>query len=210
MISARLLVFVLSVCALAAAPGAGASFAQTPSEGLTADARLGWEKYEARQFVDATKLLKKAVKKNSADHVSWYYLGLSLLPQNKPKDAAKAFENSIKLRPNFASAHAGLAYALMNRNKLLEAEREARASLAIDDKMVDAHYILGVVQLRTGWREKALESGETAIKLKPDFAPAYLLKSRALVSFFDDAVIAPLQEPAEVRRGALHAGWRRT
>lgn len=48
--------------------------------------------------------LQKAVKKNATDDEAWYFFGLALIYQSKKaKDAAKAFETVIKLRPKFAA-----------------------------------------------------------------------------------------------------------
>jgi len=48
-----------------------------------------------------------------------------------------------------------------------------------------AHYTLGVVEFRTGSKNKALEHANQAIHQSPGFAEAYLLKVEALVSFHD-------------------------
>jgi cytochrome c-type biogenesis protein CcmH/NrfG len=76
--------------------------------------------------------LRRAVKENKTDDEAWYYLGLVLLAQRiRMQDATKAFETAIKLRPQFAAAHSGLAYALFLRNKSPEAFREAKRTQAL-------------------------------------------------------------------------------
>jgi tetratricopeptide (TPR) repeat protein len=157
--------------------------------------------YKQGKFADAAKVFRTAVEKNKSDAEGWYYLGLALMQQPKEiKNASKAFETGLKLRPNFAAAHAGLSYALLLRNKSSEAIREAKVALSIDASTVDAHYVIGVVRLRAGAKEEALQKAETIIKLNPQGAAAYLLKSQALTSFFGDAMVLNKQESSEVRR----------
>lgn len=160
----------------------------------------GIELYRQVKFAEAASLLRKAVKKNKADEQAWYYLGLSLLYQPKElKNASKAFETALKVRPNFAAAHAGLSYSLFLRNKLPEAIREAQAALSINPNIADAHYIIGVARLRAGSQEDALEHAEAAIRLNPQFAPGYLLKSQALVTFLGEVPFRKEDESAEAR-----------
>lgn len=161
----------------------------------------GVELYKQGKFQEAAKIFRTVVEKNSSDDEGWYHLGLALLQQPKEiKNASKAFETTIKLRPKFAAAHAGLGYALLVRNKSSEAIREANVALSIDPSNVDAHYVIGVVRLRAGGKEAALQEAETIIKLHPQHAAAYLLKSQALTSFLGDAMILAKQESSEVRQ----------
>jgi Flp pilus assembly protein TadD len=139
---------------------------------------------QQKKYKEALDSLKLAVKKDSSDPQTWYYLGTALLQNPKTfKDATKAFETGLKLSPNSAVLRAGLAYSLLIRNKEHDAAKEANQALAIDPNQSEAHYILGVVSLRSGKREEALQHAEAAIRLQPQAAPPYLLKSQALVSF---------------------------
>jgi len=144
-------------------------------------------------------VLKQAVSQDKNDADAWYYLGLALLEDPKArKEASRAFETATKLRPNFAAAHAGFAYLLLLRNKETEAAHEARAALALDPKIPNAHYILGVTQLKTS-KAQALENAEAEIKLQPEFGAAYLLKSLALVLFSGDVMLSEEDESSESR-----------
>lgn len=150
----------------------------------------GIDLYRKARFIEAGQVLKKAVDKNKADEQSWYYLGLALLQNPKEiKNASKAFETSIKLRPDFAAAHAGLSYAFVARGKFPEALREAQATIRIDPGIANAHYIIGVVQLNAGAIEEALTAARTALRLNPNLAAAYLLQSEALMETYSKQVV---------------------
>lgn len=157
------------------------TLAQATSGSATELRDNGIQLYRARNFVESTKVLKQAVAKNKSDEQSWYYLALALTTQPKElKNAAKAFEAAIKLRPNFAAAYAGLSYVLLRRNKFSEALREAQRALKIEPGIANAHYVVGVVRLSELAFDDALASANEAIRLNPGLAAAYLLKSESL------------------------------
>jgi tetratricopeptide (TPR) repeat protein len=177
--------------------------AQTPTvtPAPTEERQRGMELYRQQKFADSAKLLEKFLKQNRSDAEAWHYLGLALLHEPKRiKDASKAFETALKLQPSFVRARAGLSYSLLLRYKLADANREAQAALSLDRDLVDAHFVIGVVNLRTDAREEALARAETTIKLDPQYAPGYLLKSQALVSFAGDVLVEDEKESREARR----------
>jgi TonB family protein len=180
-----LLVLALLLPQTAASTSATVAVVQTPPKTNAALRNRGIELYRQHQYFEAAKVLLSAVKEDKSDNEAWYYLGLSLVPQpKKAKDAAKAFETAIKLRPKFAAAHSALAYVLLWRNKSSEAFREAQTALSIDPSLPEAHYIIGVVHINLSDPERALSEANEAIKLNREFASAYLLKSQALVSVY--------------------------
>src|SRR5207248_7338325 len=149
----------------------------------SADRERGIQLYNQQQYRNAAEILVKAVKENKADYDAWYYLGLSQAQTKDLKDATKSFETAIKIQPNSAAAHSGLAFVLLLRNKLTPAFAEARLTLSLDSAIADAHYVVGLVQLRMGHETDALAEAETTLKLNRDFAAAYLLKSQVLAKF---------------------------
>src|SRR5262250_1561822 len=102
----------------------------------------------ASQYSEAEKILKTTVTDTETDAESWYYLGVIYLQRKDFKKAAGAFETSIKIRPGLAESHNGLAYALLRRGKLVEAQAEAEKALTINPKSVDANYTMGVIHPR--------------------------------------------------------------
>ncbi len=174
--------------------------AQTITAAETEEHKLGVKLYREGKFEDASKLLRKAVKTNKADLEAWYYFGLALIAQKDIKEASKAFETALTLRPNYAGAHVGLSYTFLLRNKLKDAVRQAETALNLDPNMADSYYVIGVVRLRAGAREEAVKNADAAIKLNPNLAAAYLLKSQALASFFGDVLVLNEKELSEDRK----------
>ena len=179
--------------------------AQVPATPVanTEERQRGIDLYRQDKFAEAAKLLQKFLKKNRSDDEAWYYLGLALVRQPKElKEASKAFETSLKLRPNFALAHAGLAYSLLLREKINDALRKAEDAIRIDPNVLDAHYVRGVALLRMGKREEALGEANKAIELDPQVASPYLLKSQGLVT---SVLVPPVSTPdGRAMRTALY------
>jgi len=198
LIARRLTPLFIGFCIVCAS--AVSAFTQNGPADSSALRLRGVELYHQKKYSEAAEVLKQAVTKDKTDADAWYYLGLALITDPKSwKESSKAFETALKLRPNFAAAHTGLAYALMLRNKTDAAAREARAALEIDSAISDAYYVLGVTRLRAGAREDALKNAEAAIKLQPNVGAAYLLKSQALVSFLGDVLVGEVEDSADDR-----------
>lgn len=173
---------------------------QQPTSSQSEERERGIQLYKQNHSSEAVEALRKAVKKNKGDYEAWHFLGLALIQRKELKEATRSFETALKLQPRFAASHTALAYTLLLRNKASDAIRESQTALSIDQGIPEAHYIIGIARLRTGARQEALDQAETVIKLRPQFAPAYLLKSQALVSFLGNALLASENEPAEARK----------
>jgi TonB family protein len=176
------------VCLLLLASTAWSLHSQTVNGGSHEERDLGQKLYQEGRYSEALTVLKKAVKHNKADADAWYYLGLTHLRQKDFKAATKSFETLLNLKPESASAHAGLAYSYLLRNKLNDSLRESERAIAIDDNSAEAHFVLGVTKLHLGARDEAFREAEKVIKLNHKFAEAYLLKSQALVQFRRDVL----------------------
>jgi TonB family protein len=196
--------FFLALVLLQASTAGAATtaFAQTTAASVAnaEERQHGIELYRQGKFPEASNLLLKAVKKNKADAEAWYYLGLTLLHQPKElKNASKAFETALNLRPNYGPAYAGLAYSFLLRQKTNDALRKAQQAISIDPNIPDAHYVSGVALLRMGNREDALREANTAIDLDPHAASPYLLKSQALLTSESIPPLPPQDDGRAIR-----------
>jgi len=131
--------------------------------------------------------LRAAVKQDKADAFAWYYLGLALVRTDDLRNARKAFEAAVRLKPDLGFAHTGLAFTLMTAGKDTEAAREASRAIELNAVDAEAHYILGVTEMRLWRNREAQAEAELAISQKPKFAPAYLLKCQVLLALEGEA-----------------------
>lgn len=161
--------------------------------------------YQARQYDKAVSVLKRVTKQNSQDGDAWYYLGLSYLGAGKEKEAVKALEKAVANKPTDADARASLAYVYLLRNDD-KAVTLATEALRLSPKNTDAHYVLGVRSIRDGFYSAAYERAKKVVEIDANHAPAYLLKSQALVSSFSIqswTVIRPRSSRTEMLQEAV-------
>jgi TonB family protein len=157
--------------------------AQTIPTETFKEREAGIASYRSGNLKQAIKSLREATKKNKNDESAFYYLGLALSDSLEMKEASKAFEQTIRLKPDFGPAHTGLAYTLLFTSKARDAESQARYALSVDRTDAQANYIVGIILHRRLQCREALEHAELALTTDPKFAPAYLLKSQALLCF---------------------------
>ena len=148
------------------------------------DHQRGIQLYKDGNTKAAIDVLTSVVKRDKSDADAWYFLGLALTRDNQISKGRKAFETATTLAPNFGPAHTGLAYTLMLNGRDDDAEREAARAIELNEQDHEAHYITGVVRLHQRRLEEAQNRVETAIRLKPSFAMAYLLKSEIYVALY--------------------------
>jgi adenylate cyclase len=97
-------------------------------------------------------------------------------------EAQSFFRRSIELDPNFAPAHAGLAYAIYlsfvlgfrtDRASVLgEARIAAEKAVTLDGDDALAHVMMGRVHMMLGEHDAAISAYETALALNPNLASA--------------------------------------
>ena len=136
--------------------------------------------------------------------------------------AIEYFNQAIKIDPNYGAAYAGLAdcYNMLVVYGRLEpkegfpkAKEAAMKALEIDESSAEAHSSMAFIKFRWDWDRSATEREfQTAIKLKPAYAPAHQWYSSYLVAVerFDEA-IAEAKRTEELEPlsfvASSHLGW---
>ncbi|MEE9210789.1 MAG: tetratricopeptide repeat protein [Kiloniellales bacterium] len=113
--------------------------------------------------------------------------GLERLRRYNPEDnrlSRDYFERALALDPNFARAHADLAFShsmdLLSgwtaspEESLLLAKKHGDLALELDPNLREVHFAMGSVYLRERRFEEAIESSLRAIKIDPNYADAYV------------------------------------
>lgn len=155
--------------------------AQTAPVASNAEHQRGIELFRKPDYKAAARHFEALVKKNKADDLSSYYLGLSLARQGKLNEASKALENALKVNPDFAVARSALSYIYLLRQKTPQALQEAERALTVAPTLAEAHYVVGIVRLRSEFPQQALDSANEAIKFAPELAGPHLLRSLAVL-----------------------------
>src|SRR5687768_9182365 len=136
--------------------------------------------------------------------------------------AIEFFNKAIEIDPNYGAAYAGLADCynmlvvygrLQPKEGFPKAKEAAAKALEIDESSAEAHSSMAFIKFRWDWDRSATEREfQTAIKLKPAYAPAHQWYSSYLVAVerFDEA-IAEAKRTEELEPlsfvASSHLGW---
>ena len=162
----------LTILALALFVGSAGAYGQTAPPDTFREREAGIASYRSGDLKQAIKSLREATKKNKNDEIAFYYLGLALSGTQDMKEARKAFEQTIRLKPDFGPAHTALAYTLLFTSRSRDAESQARYALSLDRTDQQANYIVGILLHRRLQCREALEHAELALATDAKFAPA--------------------------------------
>jgi DNA-binding winged helix-turn-helix (wHTH) protein/TolB-like protein/Tfp pilus assembly protein PilF len=138
------------------------------------------------------------------------------------QQAIEFFNQAIAIDPNYGEAYAGLADCynmlvvygrLKPKEGFPKAKEAATRALEIDENSAEAHSSMAFIKFRWDWDRTATERGfQTAIRLKPAYAPAHQWYSSYLVAVerFDEA-IAEAKRTEELEPlsfvASSHLGW---
>lgn len=138
------------------------------------------------------------------------------------QEAIEFFNQAIAIDPNYGAAYAGLADCynmlvvygrLQPKEGFPKAKEAAEKALEIDESSAEAHSSMAFIKFRWDWDRAATEREfQTAIRLKPAYAPAHQWYSSYLVAVerFDEA-IAEAKRTEELEPlsfvASSHLGW---
>jgi tetratricopeptide (TPR) repeat protein len=108
-------------------------------------------------------------------------LGMALSDMNRWDDAIAAYQQAAALDPDDASIQVNLAFARDDPGGIAEAEAQCRRLIATLPSSPEAHNALGLTLQKQNRLEESLASYLKAIALRPDFVPAVINASLALL-----------------------------
>jgi tetratricopeptide (TPR) repeat protein len=162
-----------------------------------------------REFSAAADHFSRAIDLagDPADRARYYYLrGRIYRQQDSPLEAAKDFEQAIKLRPNYEEAYLelGMTRADLGNDAGALPAFEKAVSLAPED--AGARYQLGTAYLRAGQPQAAAEHLRAAARMQPDDRDTLYALVRALRASGRTEEAEPLMQrlAEEAQRQALH------
>lgn len=114
-----------------------------------------------------------------------YELGLTYHRAGQLSAAIQAYQNAIRLNPEFDAAYINLGLALIQQNQFAAAAAAFQQALALPDRPEDpasihaiAHYNLAVILERQGDSTAALAEVEQALAIAPQFQLAQQFRQR--------------------------------
>jgi tetratricopeptide (TPR) repeat protein len=128
--------------------------------------RLGLRYAELGDTDAAISFLRQSLQENE-DAIAYNRLGRLLVQAKRYEEAKSAFENAIRIDPNFAMAHSNLGALYGQQNDLERALRELHTALRLDESNALAHNNLGRVYLLSGKREQAIAEWKASLAIDP-------------------------------------------
>ena len=106
---------------------------------------------------------------------SQHLLTFKLAPYQPGKndEAAEAFSNALRLNPDSAKAHAGLATILIGKGELDEAHKHYETALKMDPNNAEYHSGYAYLLEQLGHDDQAAAECEAAVRLAPKSAQAH-------------------------------------
>ncbi len=130
---------------------------------------------QAKQYEEASRLLKEAADKDPTQHVIFANLGEAYAGAKKYDDAVAAYNKAIELKPDEFGYYNNLGIAYGNSGKIDEAIKTLQKASEISPAQApQAYFNLGAVLTNRGRSKDAAEAFKKAIELKPDMSQAYL------------------------------------
>jgi tetratricopeptide (TPR) repeat protein len=159
---------------------------------LCAQASKGIELYNAWKFQDAEKELREALKANPSDAQTGYYLGLSVLMQDKHSEAleilAKVKEDQDKAGrqsrspvPDAYQIELALARARLELKQNEEAWKNLEAARKLNANAADVYVYRGLYYLNLQNAQNAIKELEKAMSLDGNNAYAHYFAGQAYI-----------------------------
>lgn len=132
-----------------------------------------WGLKDKRQ---ANEMFKAAVKMRPTDDSVRVRWGRLFLETHQKADAAKLFQEALKIDPKNAEAHLGLALVAADNFESAAIE-QANQALKLQPELIEAHTLLGWIALEEEDIQKANEHLDRALKTKGSPLETYALKA---------------------------------
>ena len=144
------------------------------------------------------------VAKRPGSSRAHHNLGNALREAGRPADAARAFAEALRLKPDYAEAAAALGGVMGQLGRYDEAVRHCQDALRIDPNTAAAHNNLGGALWRTGDLPRAIAAYESAVRLRPGYADAHANLANVLLLAGRAAEAVAASEAALRAKPGLH------
>jgi tetratricopeptide (TPR) repeat protein len=159
---------------------------------------LGLVRVAQDQADQALWLFKKAVELEPKEPAYWEILGAFYQRLERSPEAIVCWQRLLELRPaNPVQAHLSLAWALLEENRVAEAEPHYLAAHVLAPESPEVHLSLGMFYQDRGETADALAAYRRSIELRPDHAAAHGRLASLLGRDLPDSDVERLRELLE-------------
>jgi predicted O-linked N-acetylglucosamine transferase (SPINDLY family) len=122
---------------------------------------------QAGHLSQAEETCRQLLQINASNPDAWYFLGIACQLQAKIDDAGAAYDQALRLRPDYAEAYSNLGALYLDQGRWREAEHCCRQALRFQPNRAEAHNNLGAALEKQGKNEEAAACFEQAARLQP-------------------------------------------
>jgi superkiller protein 3 len=144
---------------------------------------VGFAFFQKDQDRQAIKALKKAVKLNPRDYMSYFFMGLAYELHLDFDNAMKPYKKAVAINPIYAQAVNNLGYNYKERHYYTYAARMYEKAIELDPEHPGYYYNLGNVYNHWKMRREAFYMHSRAAELEPEFSKAHYNVGRNYVRF---------------------------
>ena len=134
---------------------------------------LALTRQQLGHWKDSEALFRHALEVTEYNYLAHLNLGSALVLKGQIDVAIRAFQEAIRLKPDFAEAHSNVGMALIRKGQIDEAFSEFQEAVRLKPDFAEAHSNLGMALVRKGQIDVAIMEFQEAIRLKPGFAEAH-------------------------------------
>ena len=133
------------------------------------------------QWQDSRTLFEHALEVTGGNYLAHHNLGVALADEGRANDAIAQFQESLRIRPDYAQARTDLGNALSKLpGRSAEAIAQYQAAVAMMPASPIPHNDLGNALVKAGRTQAAIAEYQAALRIKPDYAEAHNNLGKAL------------------------------
>ena len=134
--------------------------------------RAGNEFARLKQYGEAIRRYRRAVRLDLSYKEGYYNLGLAYHQEERLDEAVDAYERATKLDRSYAEAHNNLGAVYDDKGDLKKAIKAYEKAIEVRSDYVEAHYNLAGAYVRRGKRDRAISALEETVALAPEHLEA--------------------------------------
>ncbi len=124
---------------------------------------------------NAIKELEQSAKKNMHKSKDIHDLGVAYLERRMYDKAIEAFNNALKIDPNYLSAYINLGYAYQYKEDYIKAIQSFEKALILNPKSAKIYNTIGLLYDKMGNPDKAVIAYKKAVSLDPTYTNSHYM-----------------------------------
>lgn len=118
---------------------------------------------------------RRAISTNARQQLAsmFFEFGIEQLTQSQNSKAARNLQQAVRIRPDWAEAHANLGTACRLLDRPVEAKRHFVTAIALNPNLLPPHFGLGMIFLESNRHKDAARHFQTVVELQPQFSEGH-------------------------------------